>query len=91
MVARPLLAHRIGCREARRIVDHGPAAQRRALQDDESQIARREQATRVVHRLQRLAFLMCEVRLVAVATLLQHDDILAARGQLGGDDATTGT
>src|SRR5438876_7818506 len=90
MVTRPLLAHRIRRREARRVVDHGPAAERRPLQYDESQIARREQAAGVVHRLQRLAFLMCEVRLVAVATLLQHDDILAARRQLGGDDPATG-
>jgi len=90
MVTRPLLAHRIRRREARRVVDHGPAAERRALQDDESQIARREQAARVVHRLQRLALLMCEVRLVAVATLLQRDDILAASRQLGGDDPATG-
>src|SRR2546428_12984273 len=90
MIARPLRAHRMRRREARRVVDHRPAAERRALKHDESQIARREQATRVVHRLQRLAFLMCEVRLVAVATLLQDDDILAARRQLGGDDPATG-
>src|SRR6266566_1771211 len=77
MIARPLRAHQMRRREARRVVDHRPAAERR------------EQATRVVHRLQRLAFLMCEVRLVAVATLLQDDDILAARRQLGGDDPAT--
>src|SRR6266852_7727975 len=91
MPARPLLAHRIRRREARRVVDHGAAAERRALQDDESEIARREQAARVVHRLQRLAFLMREVGLVAVAAFLQYDDVLAARCQLGGDDSATGT
>src|SRR5260370_38166005 len=89
MLARPLLAPRIRRREARRVVDHGAAAERRALQDDETQIARREQAARVVHRLQRLAFLTRELGLVAVAAFLQDADVLAAACRLGGEDGAT--
>jgi len=86
----PLPAHGFGCRKARRVVDHGTATERRALQDDQTEIARGQQAARVVHRLERVAFLVREVRLVTIAAFLQHDDVLPGGGQLGRDDATTG-
>src|SRR5437763_670039 len=91
MLASPCRAQRVGGRETRRVIDHVTAAECRSLQHEEAQIARREQALRIVHRLQGLALFVREVGLVPIAALLQNEDVLAARRQLGGDDAATRT
>ena len=85
---RPLPAHGFRCRETRRVIDHGAAAERRSLQHDQPEIARGQQAAGIVHRLERVALLVREVRLVAVPALLQHEDVLAGGGELSRDDAT---
>ena len=88
---RPLPAHALRCREACRVVDHGAAAQRRALQHDQTQVTGREQPAGIVHRFERVSLQMGKVCLVAIATLLQNDHILPGGRQLGRDDATAGS
>src|SRR5436190_22088073 len=87
MFAGPLMAHRIRRRKTRGVIDHGPTAQRRALQHDQPEIARREQAAGVIHRPKRVGLSMGEIGLVLVAALYQNDDVLTRGVELRGDDA----
>ncbi len=84
----PLAAHAVRRVKARRVVDHGPAAERRPLQHDEPQIARREQAAGVVQRFEGFAFLMREIRFVAIAALFQHDHVPSRGRELSRHDAS---
>ncbi len=75
VLPRPLVAHAVGRSEARRIVDHGAAAQRGALQEHEAEIARGEEAAAVVQLREPFGFVVREVRFVPVRALLEHDDV----------------
>src|SRR5204862_6514591 len=87
MFAGPLMAHRIRRRKTRGVIDHGPTAQRRALQHDQPEIARREQAAGVIHSPKRVGLSMGDIALLLVAALVQNDDVLTGGVELGGADA----
>ncbi len=90
MLLRPLVAHRCGGREARRVVDDGTAAQCRALQHHETEIARREQSPRIVQPREPVALVLREIGFVVITTFFENHDVLASSGQLGRHDGAAG-